>query len=131
LVPAPSAGPYYFSDHFNGEYLILKRNPNYHGPRPARLDAIAFREGISPKHAVERVEAGAWDGAILDDALLAPGGVVARRAAARDDFRTGELLDRSPALPRAGSPSRTSRRSSGLRPDSWRHRPRVTLRREN
>jgi hypothetical protein len=54
-LPAPSAGPYYVSDHYNGEYLILKRNPNYSGPRQAKLDAIAFREGISSEHAVARV----------------------------------------------------------------------------
>ena len=101
MVPAPSAGPYYVSDHFNGEYLILKRNPNYRGPRPAHLDAVAFREGISPEHSVERVESGAWDGAILDDPLLAPGSVVARRAAAKDGLRTEELRERSPAFTRA------------------------------
>jgi ABC-type transport system substrate-binding protein len=32
LAP-PSAGPYYMSDRYNGEYMILERNPNYRGPR--------------------------------------------------------------------------------------------------
>jgi DNA-binding SARP family transcriptional activator/streptogramin lyase len=86
LAP-PSAGPYYMSDYFPGEYTILKRNPNYSGPHPGRIDAIAFREGISPEHAVARVEAGTWDGAILADSLLAPGGIVARNAAASSDLR--------------------------------------------
>ena len=36
LNAPPSAGPYYMSDGFNGEYAILKRNPNYSGPRRAR-----------------------------------------------------------------------------------------------
>jgi hypothetical protein len=76
----PSAGPYYFSEALNQEYDILKRNPNYNGPHPARLDAIAFREGISAEHAIARVESGAWDGAILDDELLAPDGAAAREA---------------------------------------------------
>jgi len=61
--------------------------------RPARLDAIAFREGISPEHAVRRVESGAWDGAILGDSLLAPGGVAARRAQTSDRLRY-EVLSR-------------------------------------
>jgi len=72
-VATPSAGPYYMSDRFNGEYMILKRNPNYAGPAPARFDAIAFREGLAPEKAVARVKSGEWDGALLDDSLLGPG----------------------------------------------------------
>ena len=93
--PAPSAGPYYMSDALNGEYEIVKRNPNYTGPRPARLDAIAFREGISPEHAVARVRSGAWEGALLQDDLLAPGGDVAREAKADARLRTEELPARN------------------------------------
>jgi ABC-type oligopeptide transport system substrate-binding subunit len=71
----PSAGPYYIADAFNGEYTILRRNPNYRGPRPYALDAIALREGIDPGQAVQRVESGSWDGVVnLYDALLGPGG---------------------------------------------------------
>lgn len=79
-IAPPSAGPYYHTDGFNGEYQILKRNPNYTGPLAAKLDAIAFREGISSEKAVARVRSGEWDGAILVDDLLAPGGAVARQA---------------------------------------------------
>ena len=43
-----SAGSYYLADSFNGEYQILKRNPNYGGSRPQTLDAIALRGGIVP-----------------------------------------------------------------------------------
>ena len=99
LNAPPSAGPYYMSDGFNGEYAILKRNPNYAGPRPAKLDAIAFREGISPEHAVARVRSHEWDGAILPDDLLAPGGVVAREVAAGSRLRTEELPVRGVAYP--------------------------------
>ncbi len=91
----PSAGPYYISDGLNGEYQILRRNPNYSGPRPARLDAIAFREGISPEHAVARVRSGAWDGAILDAELLVAGGAVARQARSDPQLRTEEIAARS------------------------------------
>jgi DNA-binding SARP family transcriptional activator len=89
--PPPSAGPYYMSDGLNGEYHILKRNPNYTGPHPAKLDAIAFREGISPEHAVARVRSGGWDAALLQNALLAPGGDVVRAAVADPRLRTEEL----------------------------------------
>jgi DNA-binding SARP family transcriptional activator/streptogramin lyase len=100
ITAPPSAGPYYMSYWFNGEYTILKRNPNYVGPRPARLDAIAFREGISSEHAVARVRSGEWDGAILFEDLLAPGGVVAREARASGGrYRTEELPVRGPAYP--------------------------------
>ena len=77
--PAPAgAGPYYFSGVvFNGEYAILKRNPNYGGSRPQRLDAIAFREGVDTEKAVGRVESGKWDAIEHFDPLLAPDGVVA------------------------------------------------------
>ena len=55
-LPVPSAGPYYVADHLDGEYTILKRNPNYTGPRPHAFDAIALREGIDPSVAVGQVE---------------------------------------------------------------------------
>ena len=119
LAP-PSAGPYYMSDRWNGEYMILKRNPSYSGRPPARLDAIAFREGFSTETAVGRVEEGLWDGALLDDPLLAPGGLVARRAAANPRLRyevlTIQGLARSaasdPHLRFEGLPTESPKRSS-------------------
>jgi DNA-binding SARP family transcriptional activator len=77
-----SPGPYYIADRVNGEWAILKRNPNYRGPRPGPLDALALREGLDPEQAVSRVQNGEFDGILLDDALLEPGGAVARRFAA-------------------------------------------------
>lgn len=75
----PGAGPYTFSGAIvNGAYAILKRNANYGGSRPQRLDAIAFREGIDTEKAVARVESGRWEAVEHFDPLLAPGGVVAR-----------------------------------------------------
>jgi hypothetical protein len=79
------------SGGLNGEYDILRRNPNYTGPDPAKFDAIAFREGISPEHAVARVRSGEWDGALLPDELLAPRGAVARQAKTDRHLRTEEL----------------------------------------
>ena len=76
----PSAGPYYIADFNTGEYMILKRNPNYTGPRAHVLDAIALREGIDPGQAVARVEDGSWDGIVnLDDPILDPTGALAAR----------------------------------------------------
>jgi DNA-binding SARP family transcriptional activator/ABC-type oligopeptide transport system substrate-binding subunit len=84
----PGAGPYTFSGIvFNGEYAILKRNPNYGGSRPQRLDAIGFREGIDTEKAVGRVEAGKWDAVEADDPLLAPDGDLAHHLAAPNPRR--------------------------------------------
>jgi DNA-binding SARP family transcriptional activator len=74
-----SPGPYYIADRVNGEWAILRRNPNYHGPRAGPLDALAFREGLDPEQAVSRVQRGEFDGVMLDDALLQPRSAVARR----------------------------------------------------
>ena len=68
--PPPSSGPYYAAETINGEYLLLKRNPYYRGPRPHALDAIVLREGIDAARALERVRDGSWDGVTLADPLL-------------------------------------------------------------
>ncbi|MDP9297547.1 MAG: ABC transporter substrate-binding protein [Actinomycetota bacterium] len=76
----PSAGPYYIADFNTGEYMILKRNPNYTGPRPHALDAIALREGIDPGQAIGSVQDGSWDGIVnLYDPLLDPAGAIAQK----------------------------------------------------
>jgi ABC-type transport system substrate-binding protein len=78
LAP-PSAGPYYMAERENGEYMILKRNPNYKGPRPP-LDAIGFREGIEPEQAVARVDSGKADAVLAaGEPLLEPTGPIAKR----------------------------------------------------
>jgi DNA-binding SARP family transcriptional activator/ABC-type transport system substrate-binding protein len=79
-----SPGPYYIAGRENGEWAILRRNPNYRGPRPGTLDALALREGLDPEQAVSRVQRGDFDGLLLDDALLQPGGAVARRFAGKE-----------------------------------------------
>jgi YVTN family beta-propeller protein len=57
----PSAGPYYIVSHTPESELVLRRNPNYHGPRPARLDTIDYRFGVTPAQAAALVEAGHAD----------------------------------------------------------------------
>jgi peptide/nickel transport system substrate-binding protein len=83
----PSAGPYYVADWNNDKYVILKRNPNYHGPRPHALDAIALREGVEAGSALERIDHEGWDGIVSSghngsnpfDPLLGPAGALASR----------------------------------------------------
>jgi YVTN family beta-propeller protein len=56
-IPAiPSAGPYYIASYVPHRQLVLKRNPNYRGTRPRRLDEIVYTIGIRPEASVTRVE---------------------------------------------------------------------------
>jgi len=76
----PSAGPYYVAEYSNEDYVILKRNPNYHGPRPQAFDAIAIREGVDASASVNRVQNEGWDGITsLSSPELDPGGPLDQR----------------------------------------------------
>jgi YVTN family beta-propeller protein len=54
----PSAGPYFIASHSPNRELVLRRNPNYRGPRPHRLDEIDYRFGVPPTRAVALVQSG-------------------------------------------------------------------------
>src|SRR5918995_67727 len=49
--PIPAAGPYYLAAHVGDVVAVVKRNPNYGGTRPQRLDAIVFRRPAVAKGA--------------------------------------------------------------------------------
>jgi YVTN family beta-propeller protein len=63
--PIPTAGPYYIASNTPGAQTILKRNPNYTGPRPHRLAEIIYAGEYSSEHnttrSVARVFAGETD----------------------------------------------------------------------
>ena len=80
--PIPSAGPYYLADRA-GNVIVLKRNPNYGGPRPRRPDAIVYEWDIGPGVAAKRVEEGRADSVSALDPALAPATAVARAAGDR------------------------------------------------
>jgi DNA-binding SARP family transcriptional activator/ABC-type transport system substrate-binding protein len=88
-----SAGPYYMADLSGEGYVILRRNPNYRGPRPHAFDAIAIREKGDASAALDRIQNEGWDGITsMFDPALEPGGLVDRRwgansAAAPSDQR--------------------------------------------
>lgn len=82
--PIPSAGPYYVSYQNVGWQTVLRRNPNYHGPRPHRLDAIVYDVGIDTGPAANRIKAGTLDyesETYPDYGVLAPGGAIAHEFA--------------------------------------------------
>jgi ABC-type transport system substrate-binding protein/class 3 adenylate cyclase len=60
----PSAGPYYIASYTSRQQFVLRRNLNYHGDRPHRLDQIVFAIGVDPSRALDEIEAGKADYAI-------------------------------------------------------------------
>jgi DNA-binding SARP family transcriptional activator/ABC-type transport system substrate-binding protein len=81
-APIPSAGPYYLAA-LTDSVAVLKRNPNYSGPRPHRLDAIVFELGVPAEDAVTRIAKGTLDYVLENDPALAPGTAAARAAGSR------------------------------------------------
>jgi peptide/nickel transport system substrate-binding protein len=77
--PIASAGPFYISDYFPNQALVVKRNPNYRGSRPHRLDAIVYEFGVKAEDAVRRTERDASE--VVEDfsPVLGPNGPVADR----------------------------------------------------
>jgi ABC-type transport system substrate-binding protein len=70
--PISGAGPYYISQSIRRRLVVLKKNPNYHGPRAQPFDAIAIRLLTAPADAIDQVQRGIVDAAILPpDELLA------------------------------------------------------------
>jgi DNA-binding SARP family transcriptional activator/ABC-type oligopeptide transport system substrate-binding subunit/outer membrane protein assembly factor BamB len=75
-----SAGPYYVADASGEGHIILRRNPNYPGPRRQTFDAIAIREKGDASAALDRIQNKGWDGITsMFDPALEPGGPVDRR----------------------------------------------------
>jgi YVTN family beta-propeller protein len=61
LAQIPSAGPYYMASYIPGQELVLRRNPNYSGPRPSRLAEIVYEIGIGQTEGAKLVEQGRSD----------------------------------------------------------------------
>lgn len=57
----PMAGPYYVRSYHKGKQIVLARNPNYRGHRPARLNTIDITIGAPPATSIARVLAGTED----------------------------------------------------------------------
>ncbi len=81
--PLPSAGPYYVSSHVFGSQLVLRRNPNYEGPRPHRLEAIVIANSVRAEAGAASVERGETDYTFVErrplPADLAPDSSLGRR----------------------------------------------------
>ena len=103
--PIPSAGPYYLADRA-GNVIVLKRNPNYGGPRPRRPDAIVYEWDMAAGVAAKPVEEGRADYVSALDPALAPATAVARAAGERYRLTPTNWTSSSRST-RAGRCSRT------------------------
>ncbi len=72
IEPIPSAGPYYVDTRTFGEQIVLRRNPGYHGPRAAPLDAVILTASGDAERGAALVEAGKADYAIDLDKPSSP-----------------------------------------------------------
>jgi ABC-type oligopeptide transport system substrate-binding subunit len=59
--PIPSAGPYYISAHVGNLAEVIRKNPNYTGPRPQGLDAFVVENGVDAGAGALRVINGTDD----------------------------------------------------------------------
>jgi len=61
-VNAPAAaGPYYIQSRTPKRQIVLARNPNYHGSRPANLDKIVYTVGVAQDAGLLQIKAGQAD----------------------------------------------------------------------
>ena len=96
-TPIPSAGPYYMKLAWQDELLVLERNPNYHGPRPHRLERIVYDIGNNTRRTTDQIESGAADytADVLQESTFAAGGPLDTRFGAEQRVRRGSCRRRS------------------------------------
>jgi ABC-type transport system substrate-binding protein/class 3 adenylate cyclase len=59
--PIPSAGPYYLASHIGDSEAVLRRNPNYRGPRPRQVAAFVWTDNVAQDRSVGLVTSGRAD----------------------------------------------------------------------
>ncbi len=57
----PSAGPYFIEKWVPKRQLVLARNPNYGGDRPANADRIVYTVGVNPAQGLLQIKKGQAD----------------------------------------------------------------------
>lgn len=67
----PSAGPYLVASYHAGRSLVLRRNPFYRGPRPARVDRIIYEFGAFPSQILLQLERGEVDYGVVSPSAFA------------------------------------------------------------
>jgi DNA-binding SARP family transcriptional activator len=84
-APIPSAGPYYLAAHQGGNAALLRRNPNYRGPRRGQFAAFLYEIAVELPAAVDRVARGRADLVAGFGDTLRPRSSAARRFGAPAD----------------------------------------------
>jgi ABC-type transport system substrate-binding protein/class 3 adenylate cyclase len=100
-TPIPSAGPYYIKLSWGSDLTVLQRNPNYHGPRPHRLERVVYDKTNGTHRTVSRIKSGQADytADFLGDTTYAPGSPLAKRfGAAQTTGPPQPLLVHTPQL---------------------------------
>jgi ABC-type transport system substrate-binding protein/class 3 adenylate cyclase len=87
--PLPSAGPYYLASHIGDSQEVLRRNPNYRGPRPHRVGAFLVSNAVARERAVELVLSGRADVAFPPENSINGGAAGAWRPGGDLDRRFG------------------------------------------
>jgi peptide/nickel transport system substrate-binding protein len=59
--PVPTSGPYYVASWEPNRQLVLKRNPNYKGDRPANVDEIRYTANVEQTTSVLQIQRGEVD----------------------------------------------------------------------
>jgi DNA-binding SARP family transcriptional activator/ABC-type transport system substrate-binding protein len=86
-TPIPSAGPYYLAVHYGGNAALLRRNPNYRGPRPRRFAAFSYEMAVQLPAGVDRAARGRADLVAGFGDTLRPRSSAARRFGTPADGR--------------------------------------------
>ena len=86
-TPIPSAGPYYLAAHYGGLAALLRRNPNYDGPRRGRFAAFLYEMAVQLPAGVDRVTLGRADLVAGAGDALGPRSSAARRFGETDRGR--------------------------------------------
>ena len=108
-TPIPSAGPYYLRVRWQDSLVVLERNPNYHGPRPHRLQRIVYDINNTTRRTVAQIESGEADytADVLGVSTFAAAGPLDRRfgrGASPRLVQTPQLAFRSLVLNTARGP---------------------------
>jgi YVTN family beta-propeller protein len=89
LPAIPSAGPYYVVSHTPKQQVVLRRNPNYRGPRPHQVEQIVYTLGVSKAQTVAQIETGQADYAVDGVPAASAPRLAARYGAARRGTNEG------------------------------------------
>ena len=117
VTTLPGSGPYYIASRQVGRNIVLKRNPNYKGPRPHNVDTFNITVNTNLDQSLLQVKAGQVDcdmgglpptaHAELGESVRREQGALLREPARRDRLRRAQhepaRVRRQPAMRKAAN----------------------------